>query len=153
MATQEINLEDFSQVLNQFSEDHIDFIRDSVVRGIIRSLPDLIKNSPVDTGQYANSWDYRADEKSATIGNYAPHAPIIEFGARPHRPPLKPLLEWAKRVLQDPSQPPDYSNHVWALAIYTRNKIEKYGQAPKHVMTNQIPMIIERIDEELKRGL
>jgi len=153
MPTQEVDLHDFSQVLSQFSEDHIDYIRSSVTRGVIRALPEIIKNSPVDTGQYANSWDVREDEKSVTIGNYAPHAPIIEFGARPFRPPLPPLLEWAKRVLRDPSQPPEYSSAVWGLAIYTRNKIEKYGQEPKHIMTNQIPVIIGYIDEELKRGI
>ncbi len=153
MAVREIDLKDFSQVLGSFTEDHLDFIRGSVVRGIVRALPMLAKNSPVDTGQYASSWDYSFDKDSATVGNYAPHAPIIEFGARPFRPPLKPLLQWAKRVLQDPSQPPDYSNAVWGLAIYTRNKIEKYGQKPKHIMMNQIPNIIGFIDEELKRAI
>ena len=152
MPIQEIDLKDFSRYLGYFSEDHIDFIKKSVVRGVVRSIPELVRNSPVDTGQYASSWDVIHDKKSVTVGNYAPHAPIIEFGARPYRPPLPPLLAWAKRVLGDPSQPPDYSNQVWALAVYTRNKIEKYGQAPKHIMTKMIPTIIDYIDAELKHG-
>jgi len=153
MPTKTVKLEDFSKHLDKFSGAHIDFIREAVARGVERAVPDLVMASPVDTGQYANSWDTFISENSVSIGNYAPHAPIIEFGARPFTPPLKPLLQWAKRVLQDPSQPPDYSPEVWSLAVYTRNKIEKYGQAPKHIMSKHIPKIIEYIDKELENGI
>ncbi len=151
MPTKTVKLADFSVHLGEFSGVHIDKIKLAVVMGLERAIPDLVKASPVDTGQYANSWDTSISEKSASIGNYAPHAPIIEFGARPFTPPLSPLLAWAKRVLNDPSQPPDYSPEVWGLAVYTRNKIEKFGQAPKHIMSKHIPMMIEYIEKELKR--
>lgn len=32
--------------------------------------------------------------------NDAPHAGIVERGARPHMPPLEPILEWVKRHLR-----------------------------------------------------
>jgi hypothetical protein len=61
-------------------------------------------------------------------------------------------LEWAKRVLQDPSQPPDYSPDVWALAKGTQKKIANVGIAPKHVLQNALPFIIENIRQELLNG-
>lgn len=116
------------------------------------SMGDLVRLSPVDTGLYAQSWDLEIAELYVAVGNYAPHAPIIEFGARPFKPPLRPLLEWAKRVLKDPSQPEEgYSSEVWALAIYTQRKIEREGMAPKAVLQNAMPVIIENIRAALGR--
>jgi hypothetical protein len=116
------------------------------------SAATLVQNSPVDTGQYVNSWDFDVDEKRAILGNFAPHAPIIEKGARPFRPPMGPLLAWAKRVLKDPSQPPEYSDDVWGLAKGTQNKIAALGMQPKNVLEKTIPLIIENIRRELNRG-
>lgn len=124
--------------------------RAAVVRGIARSIPDLVAASPVDTGMYANSWEMTWDEKRALIGNTAPHAPIIEDGARPFTPPIAPLLAWAKRVLKDPSQPPDYSEEVQSLAWAVRRKIQTQGMAPRNIMGNAIDGIIENIRLELR---
>ena len=148
----QVELKDFSKVLEEFSEKHISELRKGVVSGIAKSIPDLVRASPVDTGLYAQSWDFTSDEEKAVLGNYAPHAPIIEFGARPFTPPIKPLLEWAKRVLQDSSQPPEYSDQVWSLARGTQNKISQVGMAPKHILQNAIPQILENIRSELMNG-
>jgi hypothetical protein len=152
MPTKVINLDELSQEIGRYSKGHIDVVRNAVASGIMKSIPNLVAASPVDTGLYANSWDYRKEQNNVTIGNYAPHAGIIEMGARPFKAPLYPLLAWAKRVLRDPSQPPDYSPEVWRLAIGTRNKIERYGLAPRHIMQQNIPMILENIEMELKRA-
>ena len=151
MVKRVINLRDASKEIGKYADTHLLQMKAAVISGIARSLPDLIKASPVDTGLYAQSWDMIETEKSVFLGNYAPHAPIIERGARPFTPPLKPLLEWAKRVTGDPGQPPEYSKHVWALANYTRNKIKQYGMEPKHIMENAIPNILENIRIEVGR--
>lgn len=145
-----VNLKDFSKVLGDLHKETIETQKRSVVSGLARSIPDLVKASPVDTGLYAQSWGFTSDEEKATLGNTAPHAPIIEFGARPFTPPIGPLLAWAKRVLQDDSQPPNYSSQVWALARGTQNKIAQFGMKPRHVLTNAIPMILENIRKEFK---
>lgn len=123
----------------------------ATVLGIAQSIPDLVERSPVDTGLYAQSWDFTETEFGAIVGNYAPHAAIIENGARPFTPPIGPLLAWAKRVLKDPSQPPEYSSEVWALAKGTQKKIASFGMEPKHIMEQMIPTIIERIKAEYQR--
>ena len=124
----------------------------AVANGVVASVPDMVAHSPVDTGQYASSWAFDINDESAILGNFAPHAPIIEKGARPFTPPLGPLLAWAKRVLKDPSHPPDYSSEVWGLAIGVQKKIAAEGMKPKNILGNSIPMIIENIRRELQRG-
>lgn len=148
----EVKLENFADVLKEFSHLTLEKQKKGIVSGVAKSIPDLVKASPIDTGLYAQSWNFTADEESVVLGNYAPHAPIIEFGARPFTPPIKPLLEWAKRVLGDPSQPPEYSKQVKALAYYTQNKISEVGMAPRNILGNMLPKIVENIREELSRG-
>jgi hypothetical protein len=152
MTIRQVELKDFPKVLEEFASKHISEIKVGVASGVARSIPDLVKASPVDTGLYAQSWDFSIAESAVILGNYAPHSPIIEYGARPFVPPIKPLLEWAKRVLQDSSQPPKYSPAVWSLANATQKKISEHGILPKHVLGKMIPKIIENIRQELKRG-
>lgn len=134
------------------NEESLKVLKQATVVAIARSVPELVKNSPVDTGLYAQSWDFTETEFGAVLGNYAAHAAIIENGARPFTPPLGPLLAWAKRVLGDSSQPPEYSDRVWALAKGTQNKISREGMKPKHIMENEIPNIIKNIKVEFERA-
>jgi hypothetical protein len=145
-----VRLQDLAREIRGFGDETLEVQRVATVRGIARSIPGLVARSPVDTGFYANSWTMTANEKSAIIGNTAPHAPVIEYGARPFTPPIGPLLAWAKRVLQDPSQPPEYSSRVWALAKGVQNKIEKNGMKPRHILTNAFDMIVDNIRLELQ---
>lgn len=146
-----VRLENFANELKKFTKASLKEQQAAVANGVMQSVPELVANSPVDTGQYAASWSFTMDEKSAILGNFAPHAPIIERGARPFTPPIQPLLAWAKRVLRDPSQPPNYSNEVWALAKGTQQKIAAQGMQPKNVLEKAIPGIIENIRRELKK--
>ena len=152
MDTKVVKLENFASELKKDAGVRVDDYRRAVASGILKSIPDLVAASPVDTGQYAASWDFDINEKRALIGNFAPHAPIIERGARPFKPPLGPLLAWAKRVLKDPSQPPNYSSRVWALAVGTQKKIEKEGMRPRNVLEKMLPKIVDNIRKELVRG-
>lgn len=149
MAVRQVELKNFEKVLKEFSHKHISKIKAGVASGVARSVPEIVNASPVDTGLYAQSWSFSVEETAVILGNYAPHSPIIEYGARPFTPPIQPLLQWAKRVLQDSSQPPSYSSEVWGLAIGTQKKIAEFGITPRHVLENMLPRIIENIREEL----
>lgn len=151
MTTKRIDLKDFSKELGNFTSKHIDDVRAATASGVAQSIPYLVEKSPVDTGLYAQSWDMTVNEQSVILGNYAPHAPIIEYGARPFTPPIAPLLAWAKRVLRDPSQPPNYSSAVWGLARGTQKKIAEHGIQPRHIMQEAIPVIIENIRREMEK--
>lgn len=149
-AKRTISLQDFAKELGDFNEENIAALKKATVLGIAKAIPMLVEESPVDTGLYAQSWDFTETEYGAIVGNYAPYAAIIENGARPFTPPIGPLLAWAKRVLKDSSQPPNYSSQVWALAKGTQNKIARVGMEPKHIMENAIPKIIENIKAEFE---
>lgn len=150
MAVHTVKLSELADRLGAFTETHLADLKKATVNGLARSIPDLVAASPVDTGLYANSWAFTADEETAIIGNTAPHAPIIEDGARPFTPPIGPLLAWAKRVLKDSSQPPDYSAEVRGLAFGVRNKIAREGMKPRHILRNALPTIIANIEAEYR---
>jgi hypothetical protein len=154
MKSKTVNMQELVEELKVFTKSQIDHLRHATVLGIAKSIPMLVEASPVDTGLYAQSWSFTEEEFGAVLGNYAPHAAIIEYGARPFTPPIRPLLAWAKRVLQDPSQPETgYSDQVWALAKYTQEKIAREGIAPRHILEDRIPQIIDNIRQEyLKFG-
>ena len=148
-----VKLSDFPERIGNYSKlELLKGQKEAVMRGIERSIPDLVKASPVDQGMYANSWDFTVNEKIAIIGNHAPHAPIIEFGARPFTPPIGPLLAWAKRVLGDSSQPPKYSSEVWKLAKGTQLKIQEQGIKPRHILQKMMPKILANIKLEIERA-
>lgn len=148
MATVNVKLKDLAAMIGAEPDRQIPQIKKAVYEGCLQSLPHLVKASPVDTGQYAASWDFTVTENAAIIGNFAPHAAIIENGARPFSPPIKPLLEWAKRVLNDSSQPPNYSPEVRRLAYGVRAKIQENGMMPKKILEKEMPNIINRIKKE-----
>jgi hypothetical protein len=160
-TTKRIDLENFGRELKGFSKLSLEKKRKAVLNGVIKSIPDLVAASPVDTGLYAASWDFTVEERSVIIGNYAPYAGIIEYGTRPFTPPIAPLLQWAKRVLSGSKdeqgkavktgQPEgDYSPEVWRLAVGTQKKIAQFGMQPRHIMENEIPTIIKNIKEEMQ---
>jgi hypothetical protein len=144
-------LENLARELRESNKERIEDYKKAVIKGVARSIPDLVRASPVDTGLYAASWDFTVEETGVILGNFAPHAAIIEAGARPFTPPIKPLLAWAKRVLKSSSQPPDYDSEVWALAVGTQKKIAAEGMKPRNVLEKMLPTIIENIKSELKR--
>jgi hypothetical protein len=146
-----IDLRDFAKEIGKWSEGSVKELKQATIKGIAKSIPDLVAASPVDTGMYAQSWDFHEEEYGAIIGNYAPYAGVIEDGARPFKPPLGPLLAWAKRVTGSGSQPPDYDSQVWALALHTQKKIESEGMKPRHVLENAIPGILKNIKQEMEK--
>lgn len=151
MTARRVSLKELGRELPEFAKATVAKQRQAVILGLQRSIPMLVQRSPVDQGQYAASWDMRVTERKAVIFNFAPHAPVIEFGARPFTPPIGPLLAWAKRVLKDSSQPPNYSSAVWGLARGTQRKIAREGMKPKRVLTDALPDILRNITAELRR--
>lgn len=151
MGKKTVALKDLARELDAYTDKQVENLKQATLLGIAASVPHLVETSPVDTGLYAQSWDFRKEEWGAILGNTAPHAPIIEYGARPFTPPIGPLLAWAKRVLQDGSQPPNYSPEVWRLAKGVQKKISEQGMRPRAVMENAIPQIIENIKAEYQK--
>jgi len=143
-----VKLENFSKEIEVYKKKSVKLYKKSVIDALLKNLRIIVESSPVDTGLYAQSWDLIISEKNALLGNYAPHAAMIEFGARPFTPPIGPLLNWARRVLKKP----EIDSHVWALAKYTQNKISEQGFKPRHVLTNALDLIMEDIRINLRKN-
>lgn len=144
-----VRLDKFSDELKKYSQKSIKVYKQTVIETLADNISYLVANSPVDTGLFAQSWSMEVTEKEAVIGNFAPHAPIIEFGARPFTPPIGPLLEWARRVLKQP----EINDHCWALATYTQNKISEEGMEPKNILGDALDKITGEIRDKLKQRL
>jgi len=106
----------------------------------------LVRKTPVDTGQMKGAWKAGKDY----IHNDAPHAGIVEKGARPHkvsRAGIESLTEWARRQL---GLPDDQAKSVaWAVA----KKLEKEGQKGTFFVEELTPKIAKMLQQEVERRL
>jgi len=145
--TKIVELDKFEEELGMFSKQHIENFRMAIIDSISENMRTLVDNSPVDTGLYAQSWKMEVLTDMVLVGNTAPYAPMIEFGTRPFTPPLRPLLEWARRVLKRPI----IDNECYRLAIGIQKKISQQGMVPHHILTNTIDKIMEGIRVRMKK--
>jgi hypothetical protein len=113
-----------------------------------------------DMGQYANSFEVKkglGDDDLATITNTAPHAGIIELGARPHpvsREGFERIREWvARKMLGISATMADENEEVDRIAWAIVKKIERYGQAPRHVFKDEQEMLTRFWRVEFERAL
>lgn len=73
----------------------------------------------------------------------APHAQVIELGARPHWAPLGPLLAWARR---------HGAENPWVLAKMVQAKIANEGQKPTYFVRDSLPLLKKALGRLLARG-
>jgi len=143
-----VSLDKFADEIRDLAKKQRESFKNAVIEALYEQLPKLVSVSPVDTGLYSQSWQVEVEKDMAMIGNYAPHAPIIEFGARPFMPPLGPLLYWAKRILQKT----ELDSEVYALAVGTQQKIAREGMKPKFILTNAIEEIMVNIRKKMNEN-
>jgi hypothetical protein len=100
----------------------------------------------VATGLYARSFESRKTGVfSREVGNTAPYARIVEWGARPHRPPYEPILKWVKVKKGEHGE--DAERTAWKIVA----KIEREGNEPKFVMTKAVVRTVEDYGGAMKQ--
>lgn len=120
-------------------------IRSSSRRG--RTL--LARRTPVDQGVMKNAWR-AAKTGPAAIVNDAPHAGIVETGARRHkvnRAGIESLLEWAQRKLG--ASPEEAKGIAFAIA----SKLAKSGQKGKFIARDALPELRNFVQVAFEREL
>lgn len=105
-------------------------LRSAAQRGVGFLVDEIDHASPspaVNLGDLRRSVTYEPTPDGAVLDVAAPHAAPINFGTRPFRPPLAPLILWAqqKGIAADDKEA---KRIAWAVA----SKIEKDGIAPRH---------------------
>lgn len=79
----------------------------------------------------------KVGEKSWIVKYFAPYAVFVEYGTEPHRPPIKPLIEWAMMKFGMSEK------EAKVIAYKVANKIAKYGTQPRPFLRNAMDSIID----------
>lgn len=151
-------------------------LKEGALRAAHRGHAHLVGQTPVDQGQLRNSWrvvDRRAQslspgavEELAEIINDAPHAGVVELGARPH--PVSPegwdaIYEWVRRhfgftvggssemrrVGGETGEDPVLSEITWGIV----HKIAREGQRPTYFVRDSMPELKRLLDLEVKKAI
>jgi len=121
-----------SPEIKKLGEEIIEFI-------FTRSQEILLQNNSVDTGYLLKSGRITGWEGDTIFMEYdAPHAFPVEYGSKPHFPPIGAIQKWVERKLGVKGK----KSHsiAWAIA----KKMEKKGTEPR-------PFIRPSIDEAIVR--
>lgn len=151
MARYRVTLPEFTRFLARMTPEIrqacITGLRSGALRLQVATIAEIDGATPypaVDTGELRNSVNVTPIEDGAIVHVDAPHAAVMEYGSRPHTPPLQPLLEWAQRKGLDAG-----------AARAVQRKIATEGTAPRHYFTKAVerakPLIREEILQELSR--
>lgn len=97
------------------------------------AIADTSPYPPEDTGELKHSIRATNTKDGATVTVDAPHAPFMEWGTRPHRPPLGPLADWAYRkgIADDEEEAEE-------IAMAIAAKIARDGILPRHFMARAL---------------
>lgn len=75
-------------------------LRSAALRGVgevVKQIDKTVPYPPVDTGAMRQSVGVEATPEGADLFVNAPQAADVEYGTRPHMPPLGPILVWVRR--------------------------------------------------------
>ena len=72
-------------------------VRQFLLKSAILMEANVKKATPVDTGRLRASITHKVEPFRAIVGTNVAYAPHVEFGTRPHWPPLAALQPWAQR--------------------------------------------------------
>lgn len=112
------------------------------------SVAILAARSPKDTGQLKAGWKIRRDTQ---VYNDAPHAGIIEEGARPHNVSYegrRAILEWVGRHF--PQADEAERERITEGIVW---KLQHYGQKGTYFVKNSIPDLQRLAVDEVVRAM
>ena len=96
----------------------------------------LMRESPVDQGELRASWRVSPARVGYELTNSAPHAGIVEEGARPHQVSLEgrmAILGWVRRHFPNLTE-----QEQWSFMEGIANKLAARGQEPTHFVRNNL---------------
>lgn len=151
-------------------------VRRAARRGVVRLIAATKEKKVTYLGQFRNS--FHVDDGPPTrIYNDAPHAGIVELGARPHpvsREGIAALTEWAKKKLMGsaPRHPgkkkfpltrkadaayskrvSDFDAEARSIAFAIARKIRREGQKGRFIFRDELPTLSRFVAEEIGRAI
>lgn len=184
MTTKKVSLGDLGAQILKDMRARETRVRSGVVKAA-RSTASHVKREtiPVAFGELRDSIRGEPTETGARVVADAPHAESVEIGARPHVPPLEPLIAWVKlrgmqgtltfrQIRRLPGTTTEkHARHVGnqiramelggavpvvAPEIIARNiqrAIARRGTKPHWYMRKGLPGAMERLDKAIKEVL
>ena len=158
------------------------------LRGAHRGRAIVVKETPVDQGQLKASWRVNPGDQAllrgksslrsrifggrlASLDNDAPHAGIVELGARPHpvsQEGLQAIADWAIRNLdigvsagpvqkgsggRRKFQRDERERIAMEIATAIARKIRKYGQEPTYFIKGSLPLLHQAVEIEVTKAI
>lgn len=125
-------------------------LRSAALRGVGFVTEEIDRASPyppVNFGVLRQSTHRALLPKGAQVFNDAPHFPFMEYGTRPHMPPVAPLITWAARKFG--ADDLEAEAIAWAVA----KKIAKEGIAPRGFFAKAMVRMHAAVDAEITHEL
>lgn len=97
----------------------------------------IVENKTVFKGQLLNSIQVEIEGNTVIVGSKLEYAPHIEFGTKPHFPPLEPIEEWVRLKLQKK----EFESIAEAIAWH----IYHYGTPPKPFLRPAIDKVLAEL--------
>lgn len=177
-----------ARAIRQRNRANINAMIDGAIAGAFRGRKFIVRKTPRDQGQLRKSWKVKAgrrafilrDSLAAELINDAPHAGVVERGARPHpvsREGFLALVGWAKRHgfkgarrkfqrggrsrIQGPKQETRLYGIVFAdqdvlaarVAMGIVRKLRAHGQVGTFFVKKHLPELERRNWLEVKKAL
>jgi bacteriophage HK97-gp10 putative tail-component len=170
-----IDIDQLPRELQRGEERFAKALRRGLRMGAERGRGIIVRRTPMDLGQLRGSWKVKAQEWTAELLNDAPHAGIVELGARPHKVSAEgwqAIYEWVRRhpELYGRKKPktkvsatteqqkalgpfrgldPEITGITWAIV----KKINKYGQKPTFFVMQSLDVLRQALVKEVERQL
>lgn len=134
-------------------------LKSTAARGVGIMVEEIQKANAVNTGGLVQSVAYESALDGADVAVNAPHAAFLEYGTRPHFPPVAPVFEWVMRKLRPVAEDGKSAEEVgMGIARAICLKISRDGTAPrwyarsaaKRIYFDVLPDEISREMEGLK---
>jgi phage gpG-like protein len=92
-----------------------------------------IELCPENLGELRNSINYSIVDNTVHVGSDSIYAPHMEFGTRPHMPPIEPLIRWAERKFQKKGE--EAERIAWGVAFKIKARGIEAGTPEEPFMT------------------
>lgn len=125
-------------------------LRSAAQRGvgiIVQEIDTAQPHPAVNTGGMRQSARAVNTPDGAIVEVDAPHAAIINNGARPFNPPIRPLVVWAMRKFGVTER------EAWRIAKGVAKKIAAQGIEPRFFFDKAMKRIEEIVDQEVQHEL
>ncbi|SMB97951.1 phage protein, HK97 gp10 family [Thermanaeromonas toyohensis ToBE] len=110
------------------------------------------RKAPTDTGALRRSITAQREGLTEKVGSNLHYAPYVEFGTRPHWPPVEPIREWVWRnrgKFGITGRGKKANKEVDRVTFLVRAKIAKRGTAPRRYLRDALEEVKPRIAKVL----